>query len=78
MPRPRERQLADDREGPVEQLTRQRYVAINLHPRERWGSALAGAALAALGLRLGTPARAAAVLGGAVLLARGLSGHCPV
>lgn len=48
----------------------------NVHGAERWASIIGGGALAAAGIRRGSPLGTALALAGGLLLARGLTGHC--
>lgn len=54
----------------------QRKSSINIGEIERWGSALAGGALAVYGLRKRTIAGLGLTLAGTALLHRGVTGHC--
>jgi uncharacterized membrane protein len=53
-------------------------IDVNVGRSERWLSMLAGAALAAFGLKRRSSAGGAAALAGAALLYRGATGHCNV
>jgi Protein of unknown function (DUF2892) len=48
----------------------------NVHGAERWASIIGGGALAAAGVRRGSPLGTALAVAGGLLLARGLTGHC--
>lgn len=49
---------------------------MNVHGAERWASIIGGGALAAAGVRRGSPLGTALAIAGGLLLARGLTGHC--
>jgi uncharacterized membrane protein len=51
---------------------------VNVSPLERWGSLVAGAALAFYGLKRRSVGGTALSAAGASLLYRGLTGHCPL
>ncbi|HZT51195.1 MAG TPA: YgaP-like transmembrane domain [Stellaceae bacterium] len=51
-------------------------VSLNVRPLERWASALGGAALVGIALRRPSALGAALAVGGALLIERGVTGHC--
>lgn len=63
--------------GAVPIAALKRSQAPNVSGVEQWASIAGGAALVAVGIRRGGVLGIAAGLGGATLLGRGLTGHCP-
>lgn len=55
----------------------QNEAFVNIDEPERWASVAAGTMLAVAGLRRKSPLGALVAAGGAALIARGSSGHCP-